>query len=176
MASNAGQASQDGTQPLAPAALYPDPTAGLVTSDSDISASAFAVRYDDVEVPIAQPVEADQDAIQAMTEAVLADIEEPDKPSGSTSRQHAQHHQRHASPPGMMAVPEPASARMRNAWRSYQSQSNGGNGISLPKPTITPKTSNMGAVIVAIVLLVIFGVITLQVIGGIIGAIGGSLD
>lgn len=173
MASNAGQSSPDGTQPLAPAALYPDPTAGLVTSDSDISASAFAVRYDDVEVPIAQPVEADQDAIKAMTEAVLADIEEPGKSGRSTSRQHDQ---RHASPPGMMAAPEPASARMRNAWRSSQSQANRGNSRSLPKPTITPKTSNMGAVIVAIVLLVIFGVIALQVIGGIIGAVGGSLD
>ncbi|MPZ00733.1 MAG: hypothetical protein GEU97_22710 [Actinophytocola sp.] len=173
MASNAGRSSPDGTQPLAPAALYPDPTAGLVTSDSDISASAFAVRYDDIEVPIAQPVEADQDAIQAMTEAVLADIEEPDKRRRPTSRQQ---HQRHVSPPGMMAAPQPASARMRNAWRSYQEHGNGGNGMPLPKPTITPKASNSGAVIVAIVLLVIFGVIALQVIGGIIDAIGGSLD
>lgn len=174
MASYAGQPDADGTQPLAPAALYPDPTAGLVTSDSDISASAFATRYDDLEVPIAQPVEADQEAIKAMTEAVLADIEEPDSRSGrSTSRQH---HQGHATPPGMMGRQQPASARMRNAWRSYQGQGNGGKGIPLPKPTITPKTSNSGAVIVAIVLAVIFGLIALQVIGGIIGAIGGSLD
>ncbi|GAA5129476.1 hypothetical protein [Haloechinothrix salitolerans] len=175
MASHAGLDGVDGTQPLAPAALYPDPTAGLVTSDADISASAFAVRYDDVEVPIAQPVEADQEAIKAMTEAVLADIDESDsRPGGSTSGQQGGH--RTGAPPGMMAAPQPASARMREAWRSYQSQGSSGDGISLPKPKLTPRTSNTGAVIVAVVLIVVFGLIALQVIGGIVGAIGGSLD
>lgn len=172
MASEPGLGSADGTQPLAPAALYPDPTAGLVTSDSDISASAFATRYDDIEVPIAQPVAADQDAIKAMTEAVLADIEEPDSRSAS-SRSRQQHAQHGGAPPGMVASSRPASARMRNALRSSPGQ---GTGISVPKPTLTPKTSNSGAVIVAIVLIVIFGVIALQVIGGIIEAISGSLN
>ncbi|WP_157361828.1 hypothetical protein [Haloechinothrix halophila] len=174
MASEAGLGNLDGTQPLAPATLYPDPTAGLVTSDSDISASAFAARYDDLEVPIAQPVEADQEAIKAMTEAVLADIDEPST-GRSRSRQH-QTRQDGGAPPGMMARPRPASARMRNALRSSQGQGNSGNGISLPKPTLTPKKTNSGAVIVAIVLIVVFGMIALQVIGGIIEAIGGSLD
>ncbi|MPY79833.1 MAG: hypothetical protein GEV04_15480 [Actinophytocola sp.] len=165
-------AGWDGTQPLAPGALYPDPTAGLVTSDADVSASAFAARYDDVEVPIAQPVEADQDAIKAMTEAVLADIEPSESGTGgSTSRQ--QSAQRAGAPPGMVASPQPTSARMRNALRSYPRQ---GNGPSLPKPTLSPKTNNSGAVIVAIVLVVIFGLIAIQVVGGIIEAISGSLD
>lgn len=174
MASETGVGDRDGTQPLAPATLYPDPTAGLVTSNSDISASAFAARYDDLEVPIAQPVEADQEAIKAMTEAVLADVDEPS--TGRSRSRQDQSQQHRGAPPGMMARPRPASARMRNALRSAQGQGNAGNSIPLPKPVLTPKKTNSGAVIVAIALIVIFGMIALQVIGGIIGAIGGSLD
>lgn len=164
-----GSEAADGTQPLAPATLYPDPTAGLVTADTDISASAFATRYDDVEVPIAQPVEADQEAIRAMTEAVLADVDHSERRTTGSSRQ------RHTgAPPGMVAPSQrrPAGARMRSALNSYSRQ----NGASLPKPKLTPKTTNSGAVIVALVLVVIFGLIAVQVIAGIIEAIGGSLD
>lgn len=166
-----GSDALDGTQPLAPAALYPDPTAGLVTSDSDISASAFATRYDDLEVPIAQPVEADQEAIKAMTEAALADITQfESKTAGASSRQRSHT----GTPPGMVATPrQPTSARMRNALRSYPNLRD--SGLSLSKPKLTRTTNNSSAVIVAIVLVVIFGIIALQVITGIIEAVSGGL-
>ncbi|MPY85077.1 MAG: hypothetical protein GEV00_17540 [Actinophytocola sp.] len=162
----------DGTQPLAPPALYPDPTAGLVTSDSDISASAFATRYDDLEVPIAQPVEADQEAIKAMTEAALADITQfESKTAGASSQRHSHT----ATPPGMVATPprQPTSTRMRNALRSYPNLRD--SGLSLPKPKLTRTTNNSSAVIVAIVLVVIFGIIAIQVVTGIIEAVSGGL-
>lgn len=175
----------DGTQPLAPCRVYPDPLAGLVTGESSEGA-IMTTRYDDVMVPIAQPVEADPEAVRAMTEAALKDfVSEPaaearadTRPTGPIPRQRTGRPDRSAPPPGMLpAMPgQPAGRRVRQALRNYpqprRREAASEAAQQLPKP---PK-GNLGGVIVAVVLVVIFGVVAFEVLAGIVSAIVGSFD
>lgn len=174
----------DGTQPLAPCRVYPDPLAGLVTGESSEGA-VMTTWYDDVMVPIAQPVEADPEAVRAMTEAALKDfVPEPAaearadaRPTGPIPRLRAGRPDGSAPPPGMLpAMPgQPAGRRVRQALRNYPQQRQRREAAASGQLARAPK-GNLGGVIVALILVVIFGVVAFQVLAGIVSAIVGSFD
>lgn len=174
----------DGTQPLAPNRVYPDPLAGLVTGESSEGA-LMTTWYEDVMVPVAQPVEADPEAVRAMTEAALSDFvpeEAAEARSGSSStgpipRQRAPERSALGYPGMLPAMPgQSAGKRVRQALRHYPQPRQRREAAEAARLVPKAPKGNMGGVIVALILIVIFGVVAFEVFAGIVSAIMGSFD
>ncbi|MQA61948.1 MAG: hypothetical protein GEU86_10705 [Actinophytocola sp.] len=173
----------DGTQPLAPCRVYPDPLAGLVTGESSEGA-LMTTWYDDVMVPVAKPVEADPEAVRAMTEAALSDFvpEQAEARSGSSSTgplpRQREPERSALGYPGMLPVMpgQHAGKRVRQALRHYPQPRQRREAAEAARLVPKAPKGNMGGVIVALILIVIFGVVAFEVFAGIVSAIMGSLD
>lgn len=186
----------DGTQSPAPPPLFADPLAGLITGSS--SADVVTDPYEDIVVPVAKPVEADRESVQAMLK-VLDDEGEPaagdyygerekegdyygegetegDYYGSGPAQQRAP--RTRASLPGMLPMPErkPAGQRVRQALKAYPYPRRNAAGKLPPTGERPAANRNMAGVVIALVLLVIFAVIAIQVISGIVDAIGGAFD
>lgn len=188
MAVETGSSTFDGTQPPPPPTLYPDPLSGLVTGVDSGSTEKMSSFSDDFEMPAAPTVAIDAEAVQAMVEAALADspAEENARPRQSAPAFPASAGQpflRGSAPtpltPGM--VPEPLRTRPtgQQAWqalRSYprQYRAQAGQGDRSPLP-VKPSKNSTG-VIVAIILLAIFGIIAIQLIAGVIDGISNIFE
>lgn len=186
----------DGTQPPKPLPLFDDPLAGLVTGALPGSAMT-GDSYDEVAVRVPKPVDVDRDAVKAKLKAALADDDEP-PPTGRPVKLPPPAKFTGLAP-GMLPEPERRSARQRvkQALGSYP----GGAGergkqladrrqelmaqrFGAKRPTDTeapgvrPARPNrsLGGVIVALVLLAVFGFIAIQVVVSIVESIGGIVD
>lgn len=152
----------DGTQPPKPLPVFDDPLAGLVTGALPGSAMV-GDTYDEVVVKVPKPVEVDREGAQAMLKAVMSEEDEP-PPTGRPVK---------LPPPakviglapGMLPEPERRSARQR----VKQAMGSSGEGRSRPN-------SSVGGVIVALILLAIFGFIAIQVVVSIVESISGIVD
>ncbi|MGH3452109.1 MAG: hypothetical protein ACRDQW_15600 [Haloechinothrix sp.] len=181
MAVEIGSVTYDGTQPPPPPRLYPDPLAGLVTGESYAGTDPSAPLRDSFEVPIAQPVEIDTEAVQAMVDAAMSD-------APPTERAHERSRRARSAHPGSsvgQAVPGmvPSAQRSRptgqQAWRALkayprQHQAQAGR---QPRPAmpVKPSKSSTG-VIVAIILLVVFGIIAIQLIAAFVEGLSGTFE
>lgn len=182
----------DGTQPSPPPRLHPDPLAGLVTGESVAGTDLISSHRDEFEVPIAKPVEADKQAVQAMVEAALS--ENPGAEDGSdagTQRSgqvgtgtggepflSGQGRQRTAQPrsavPGMVPPPHHNRPTGQQAWqalRSYPRQYRAQNAQQESEQGTLGVWSKNSGVIVAIALLVVFALIAIQLIASVLEGI-----
>lgn len=184
--------SFDGTQPLYPLRLYPDPLAGLVTGESSAGADAMPGRYDDAFVPVAKPVEVDRESAMALMEAAFSDEDDGligSRPKMSTTESSAagqaflpaqRGRQRPPSGralPGMLPAPDrrPAGQRVRQALRSYPQRSQ----VAKPEPAAEGRyksSRSTSGVVVALILIAVFGFIAFQVLAGIIEAISSVVE
>lgn len=174
----------DGTQPPPPPTVFPDPLAGLVTGQSADSGAAFDTFSDTIRVEIADPVfDVDHEAIKAMVDASMA--EEGDEgvvPAGSTGPipvqpgpggqyPHGSPHRQVPALPGMLPPQQrqrPAARQlMRQALNSYPRRRGNPQLAQAPRP---PKTSGTAGIVLAIVLMIVFLLIAVQVIEGLVGA------
>lgn len=178
----------DGTQSLPPLPLFPDPLAGLVTS-APAGLDVQGDSYDEPVIPVAKPVEPDEEQSRAMVEALLAAEDAPPEgprvalpsPPGVSAG---------GLPPGMVATPEkvPARQRMRQALsgRSDADVQSWREAVRQRREQLRAKSktdressngsasggSTVGGVVVALVVLAIFAVIAIQVISSIATGIG----
>lgn len=165
----------DGTQPPPPPRLYPDPLAGLVTGESphpgapmgDPATAGFAM-------PEVGQVQVDEDAVRAMVEAAMADA--PQIPP-------------HAPPPPVFAgqggptpgmVPPPQRARPSgaHAWqalRTYPRQIRQQARQGMPVLPVKPSRNSTG-IIIALVLLAVFGLIALQLIASVVDGLSSTFE
>lgn len=188
----------DGTQPPKPLPLFADPLAGLVTGTTTGSGEVDADSYD-LAVPVAKPVQVDREAAKAMLEAV-EDDEPP--PSGKPVKLPPPQAKRSAVMPGMLPEPErrPARLRVKQALGAYprdaakrrkqladkrqelmaqrfgskraaDTESSTAGDVPRRKPN-----SSLGGIILALVLIAIFGFIAIQVIVSIVESIGSMVD
>lgn len=186
----------DGTQPPKPLPLFEDPLAGLVTGALPGSAMT-GDSYDEVVVRVPKPVEVDREGAQAMLKAVMSDEDEP-PPTGRPVKLPPPAKFTGLAP-GMLPEPERRSARQRvkQALGSYprgagdrrkqladrrqelMAQRFGAKPqTDTPAPSARPSrpNSSVGGVIVALILLAVFGFIAIQVVVSIVESIGGIVD
>lgn len=156
--------------------MYPDPLAGLLTGEHIAGSTLFESYGDDVRSAIAEPVvDVDDHAIKAMVDAAMAEetgeyIPAPrTAPRPPTSRT-GQFGQRGApAPPGMLAPPQhrPPAALVRQALRAYPRSGQRSGQPQLARPQRKPTAA--GGIIVAIIVIVVFLAIAIQVVAGILG-------
>lgn len=194
MAVDSGSSTFDGTQPPPPPELYPDPLAGLVTGESPGETDRFSSFSDGFQMPAAPPVEVDTEAVQAMVEAALADPSTEStgrhRPSDSafpaTVGQPFLPSQRGSAggvtttpTPGMLPAPQRTRPSGQQAWqalRSYPRQYRAQAQQRARPPLPVKPSKNSAGVIVAIVLLVVFGIIAIQLIAGVIEGISNTFE
>lgn len=177
----------DGTQPPPPPRAFPDPLAGLVTGESGTGFGGRGEFTDEFALPIAKPVEVDQDAVQAMVEAAMA--EATDDAAMSSGGRRPTHQTMfpvhggqagHPGPPtpGMVPAPQrsrPTGQQALQALRTYPRQlreQTRQQGASLP---VKPSRNSTG-VIVAIVLLAVFGIIAIQLISSVVEGLSNTFE
>lgn len=174
---------RDGTQDLPPLRLFPDPLAGLVTGEQSADTLPAGQNIDDLSVPIPGPVEVDQASVQSMVDAVLNDepIAKPRKPK-KQKQGAARPFPPPAGklPPGMLPPSQPSAAgqRMRQAVRAYPWPNRAANRGGPPRPAVVLKkpSKSMGAVVVAIILVLVFGAAAFELLAGIIRSVADLLD
>lgn len=177
-----GSELYDGTQPPPPPQLFPDPMAGLITGENIAGSTPFDSFGDDLTAQIAEPVDlqVDDEAIQAMVNSAMSE-DLGERPAGSKRRLAPAEPIAHGDPflpsggqrppvpalPGMMPPQQrqrPTGQLVRQALRSYPRNSQ----PQLARPQRRPKSSGASGVIVAVILIVVFVLIALQVISGIL--------
>lgn len=183
----------DGTQPLHPPQLYPDPLAGLLTGESNQGVDTRWGSYD-TSVPIAKPVEGNRESAMAMMEAAFSDQDDdviasrPKKASTESSaagqaflptQRGRQRPPTGPALPGMLPPPErqPAGQRVRQALRTYPHPQRGQ--VAKPQPATVKRqkqSRSMSGVVVALILIAIFGFIAIQVLAGIIESISSVVE
>ncbi|WP_020669719.1 hypothetical protein [Amycolatopsis nigrescens] len=169
--------SGDGTHASSTADSFGDPLSGLVTgSDTDL-------RDDFGPMRIAEPVKPDVDAVKQMVDAAMggevpvepaeaespsAPLAGPAAPAGGTQQQFGL-----AEPLGMLPQQRnwPARQVMRPGRRAK---------VRLPRPKVglpkTKPTRGSAGVIVAVVLLIVFGVVLIELISSLVGTVSGLFD
>ncbi|MGH3520824.1 MAG: hypothetical protein ACRDQ7_26300 [Haloechinothrix sp.] len=192
MAVETGSFTHDGTQPPPPPLLYPDPLAGLVTGESSGGTDPVSAYSDEFDVPIAKPVEIDAEAVQAMVDAALAD--EPQEEVASRA-QHAdpaypvgsgqpflpaQRGPSGQAMPGMLPPAHRTRPTGQQAWqalRAYPRPGAHGIGGGQPRLPLRSKPSKTSTgIIVAIILLAVFGLIAIQLIAAVIEGISSTFE
>lgn len=167
----------DGTQDPAPPTAFPDPLAGLVTGSGGGSGIRDYSADDFVEVEIAEPVEPDPEVVQGMVDAALS--QERDGGSrGAGGRRPAPGQRAPAAQPplGMLrrqqrAAPAPAD-RMRQALRPRQGRP-GRERAGSVEPVLRRPTSGSAGVALAIILLVVFTILVIQLIASLFSSVSG---
>lgn len=184
----------DGTQPLHPPQLFPDPLAGLLTGESSQGVDPRWDSYD-TDISIAKPVEGNRESARAMMEAAFGDQDEDvaaSRPKAGSSTESSAAGQaflpvqrgRQRPPtgpalPGMLPPPErqPAGQRVRQALRTYPHPQRSQVGKPQPGGERRQKQSrSMSGVVVALILIAIFGIIAIQVLAGIIESISSVVE
>ncbi|MEU6643286.1 hypothetical protein ABZ863_12130 [Saccharomonospora sp. NPDC046836] len=170
-------ANGDGTQAPEPSQTFGDPLSGLVTSGQPDFPSA-PERYDFGAVEIAKPVEADPDMVRGMVDAALGgDERQPDAPAqADPSAEPAVPAAREPEPDGAEVPAQrgwtaparllPQMLRRRSTPREPQPEQQ-----LLRKPT-----RGSAGVIVALVLMAVFGIVAIQFVTSFIESITGLFD
>lgn len=191
----------DGTQAPAPPPVFADPLAGLVTgvkAGHDVTGDV----YDDFTVEVVKPVVVNDEEARAKMAAVLAGEDDDEPPSGRPVALPPPTGSSLASiMPGMVPEPDrkPARLRVRQALGGYpKGAANRGKQLgdkrqelmaarfgsrhsqdteaSMAQDRKPASTTNIGGIVLGLVLLAVFGFIALQVIISIVESIGSLLD
>lgn len=174
-----GRIGPDGTQAPPPPPTFPDPLAGLVTGVSSGSGIRDYTPDDFVEVEIAEPVEPDPEVVRGMVDAAL--IQEQDVPTGPTgARPGAAQRAPAAQPPlGMLQQQQRGGAgqpnRMRQALLPRQGRPPAERAASAD-PVVRRPSSGSAGVALAIILLVVFGILVIQLISSLFSSVSGVFD
>lgn len=170
----------DGTQDPPPPPTFPDPLAGLVTGSSAGSGIRDYSPDDFIEVEIAEPVEPDPEVVQGMVDAALSrERDVTPRPGGGPRPASAQRAPAVQPPLGMLrqqqsATPAPAD-RMRQVLRSRRGRP-GRERAKSADPVSRKPTSGSAGVAVAIILLVVFSILVIQLISSLFSSVSGLFD
>lgn len=178
---------RDGTQDLPPLRLYPDPLAGLVTGEQSADALPAGQYTDDWTTPTPGPVEVDRESVQSMVDAVLNDepISKPRKPKKqkAVAAQPFLPPGGHRPSPALPGILPPAQAsaagqRVRQVLRAYPRPNRAGTGGAPQRPPVVLKkpSKSMGGVVIAIILVLVFGAAAFELLASIIRSFAGLLD
>ncbi|SFB09345.1 hypothetical protein SAMN05216266_104298 [Amycolatopsis marina] len=173
--------SPDGTQAPSPPPAFPDPLAGLVTGVSSGSGIRDYTPDDFVEVEIAEPVEPDPEVVRGMVDAALS--QEQDASTGplrAVPRPAAAQRAPAAQPPlGMLAQQQSGTSvqttRMRQALRTRQGRAQTERASS-GDPVMRKPSSGSAGVALAIILLVVFGILIIQLISSLFSSVSGIFN
>jgi hypothetical protein len=176
-----GRVGPDGTQAPPPPPTFPDPLAGLVTGVSSGSGIRDYTPDDFVEVEIAEPVEPDPEVVRGMVDAALS--REQDVPTGPTravARPGAVERAPAAQPPlGMLQQQQRGGAgqsnRVRQALLPRQGRPPSERAESAD-PVMSRPSSGSAGVALAIILLVVFGILVIQLISSLFSSVSGVFD
>ncbi len=187
------QFDPDGTQAPPPPPAFNDPLAGLVTG-SGPGSGARATPEDEVEVEIASPVEPDPEVVRDMVDAALTserdeelfsrlrgedrkgkqdEQEEPGQPEQKGTTESGA--QAPAPTAGMLPAQQqrawPGQPQLMQAFRPRHRDEK----ESRPQPVRKPSSGSAGLGI-AVVLLVIFGVLVIQLLSSLFDSFSGIFN
>ncbi|GAB3498770.1 hypothetical protein GCM10027521_50020 [Amycolatopsis cihanbeyliensis] len=184
------QFDPDGTQSPPPPPAFNDPLAGLVTG-SDAGIGARATPDDEVEVEIASPVEPDPEVVRDMVDAALTSERDEELFSRLRGEDRKNKQQEPAQPAesgttesGAQA-PTPTAgmlpAQQQRAWpgqpQLMQAFRPRHRDEREPKPQPVRKPSSGSAGLgIAVVLLVIFGVLVIQLLSSLFDSFSGVFN
>jgi hypothetical protein len=167
----------DGTQDPPPPPTFPDPLAGLVTGSSAGSGIRDYSPDDFIEVEIAEPVEPDPEVVQGMVDAALSrERDVGPRPGGGSHPATGQRAPAVQPPLGMLrqqqrSAPVPAD-RMRQVLRARQGRPSGERPESTD-PVMRKPSSGAAGVALAIILLVVFSILVIQLISSLFSSVSG---
>ncbi|MGW4520630.1 hypothetical protein [Amycolatopsis sp. NPDC004378] len=195
---NAPELTQrDGTLSEAPGETFADPVSGLVTAGSEPRA-AVANGHEPAAIPVAGPVQHDEEAVRRMVEETLreenARAPQPIPPAGTTSTAGEDG----APPPGLL----PRQRNRQRTWptrppqllRPVRQQPLAEEDFDedlevvpvkrrkLPKmpsvsmPAFNRPSSSAAGVILAVALLIVFGFVAIEMVSSLVSSVSGLFD